>query len=74
MQGDRAVRAQAKILAKDLRLAADWARASGAEASLGVEARAVFEAVLAAGLGEQDDAALFDALSAAASRAEGAAG
>jgi 3-hydroxyisobutyrate dehydrogenase len=73
MQGDRAARSQAKILAKDMHLAADWARASGADASLGAEARAVFEAVLAAGLGEQDDAVLFDALSAAASRAGGAA-
>ena len=61
LTGDRAPRAQARILAKDLSLALAWAHEAGVSADFGVRASAAFEAALAAGLGEEDDAVLFDA-------------
>lgn len=58
LQGDFAPRARAAILAKDLTLALRMAADAGASATLGREALAVFEAALAAGLGDEDDAAV----------------
>ena len=61
LAGDRAPRAQARILAKDLSLALAWAHEAGVDADFGARASAAFAAVLAAGLAEEDDAVLFDA-------------
>ena len=51
-------RAAARILAKDVTLAAAFARRCGLAAPLTEEARRAFEAVVAAGHGEDDDAVL----------------
>lgn len=61
MAGDRTPRAQARILAKDLGLALAWAQEAGMTADIGARAQAAFVAVVTAGLGEEDDAVLFDA-------------
>ena len=55
-------RARAAILTKDVGLAVQMADAAGIETRLGDAALSVFEATLAAGLGEQDDAAVIKAI------------
>ena len=55
-------RARAAILTKDVGLAVQMADAAGIETRLGDAALSVFQATLAAGLGEQDDAAVIKAL------------
>ena len=58
LQGDFAPRARAAILTKDVGLAVDMAQAAGIDTPLGRAALEVFEASLAAGMGELDDAAV----------------
>lgn len=57
--GDYTPRAAAKILAKDVSLAADLAAANGMDAPFALAARAAFRATVAAGYGDEDDAAVF---------------
>lgn len=54
----RPPRAAARILAKDVGLAAEFARRCGVAAPLTDEARRAFDAAVAAGHGEDDDAVL----------------
>ena len=58
LQGDFAPRARAAILTKDVGLAVGMAQAAGIDTPLGRAALEVFEATLAAGMGELDDAAV----------------
>ena len=58
LQDDFAPRARAAILTKDVGLAVDMAQAAGIDTPLGRAALEVFEATLAAGMGELDDAAV----------------
>jgi L-threonate 2-dehydrogenase len=58
LQNDFAPRARAAILTKDVGLAVDMAASAGIETPLGDAALRVFEATVAGGLGEQDDAAV----------------
>ena len=61
--GDYAPRAHVTLLEKDTRLALECALAAGFEGTLGAAASAVFQRAHAAGLAEQDDAAIFKLLS-----------
>lgn len=58
LAGDYAPRARAAILTKDVGLAVQMAEAAGIDTPLGDAALDVFRATVAAGLGEQDDAAV----------------
>jgi len=58
LQDDFAPRARAAILTKDVGLAVGMAQAAGIDTPLGRAALEVFEATLAAGMGELDDAAV----------------
>lgn len=58
LAGDDLPRAQMHILAKDLRLAGELARAVGRPTSLGAATSALFAAAMAAGLADVDDSAL----------------
>jgi hypothetical protein len=59
LRGDYAPRAATRILAKDVGIAAALAARHGAEATFARAAQAAFEAAVAAGYGEADDAALY---------------
>ena len=61
--GDFAPRAHVTLLHKDTRLALEAARAAGFLGPLGESAHGAFEAAVQAGLGEEDDAALYRLLS-----------
>lgn len=61
--GDGAPRAHVTLLHKDTGLALEAARAAGFQGPLGGAAHAVFDAVVRAGLGGEDDAALYRWLS-----------
>ena len=61
--GDYAPRAHVTLLEKDTRLALECALAAGFEGPLGAAASAVFQRAHAAGLADQDDAAIFKLLS-----------
>jgi L-threonate 2-dehydrogenase len=58
LANDFAPRARAAILTKDLGLAVDMANSAGIDTPLGDAALSVFRATVAAGLGDQDDAAV----------------
>ena len=58
LEGDYAPRARSAILTKDVGLAIGMAQAAGIDTPLGRAALDVFEATLAAGMGELDDAAV----------------
>jgi 3-hydroxyisobutyrate dehydrogenase len=58
LAGDYSPRARATILTKDVGLAVHMADAAGVDTPLGDAALSVFRATVAAGLGEQDDAAV----------------
>ena len=58
LAGDYSPRARATILTKDVGLAVHMAHAAGVDTPLGDAALRVFRATVAAGLGEQDDAAV----------------
>ena len=58
LANDYAPRARAAILTKDVGLAVDMARSAGIDTPLGDAALSVFKATVAAGLGDQDDAAV----------------
>ena len=62
LAGDYAPRARAVILTKDVTLAVQMADAAGIETPLGDATLSVFKATVAAGLGEQDDAAVVKAI------------
>ena len=62
LAGDYAPRARAVILTKDVTLAVQMADAAGIQTPLGDAALGVFKAAVAAGLGEQDDAAVVKAI------------
>ena len=62
LAGDYAPRARAVILTKDVGLAVQMAGAAGIGTPLGDAALDVFKATVAAGLGEQDDAAVVKAI------------
>jgi len=62
LAGDYAPRARAAILTKDVTLAVQMADAAGIDTKLGDAALSVFKAAVAAGLGEQDDAAVVKAI------------
>ena len=62
LAGDYAPRARAVILTKDVTLAVQMADAAGVDTPLGDAALSVFKATVAAGLGEQDDAAVVKAI------------
>ena len=62
LAGDYAPRARAAILTKDVTLAVQMADAAGIDTKLGDAALSVFKATVAAGLGEQDDAAVVKAI------------
>jgi 3-hydroxyisobutyrate dehydrogenase len=57
---DYAPRAAARILTKDVGIAVEFARRHGAAAPFAEAAHAAFAATVAAGLGEQDDAAIYE--------------
>jgi len=59
LAGDYAPRAAARILAKDVGIAVDLAARHGVTAPLAGAARTAFAATVAAGLGEADDAAIY---------------
>ncbi len=59
LDGDLAPRAATRVLLKDVGIAVEVARRLGASAPCGEAARAAFAAAVAAGHGEDDDAALF---------------
>jgi 3-hydroxyisobutyrate dehydrogenase len=59
LAGDYAPRAAARILAKDVGIAAALAARHGVEATFAHAAHAAFEATVAAGYGEADDAAIY---------------
>jgi 3-hydroxyisobutyrate dehydrogenase-like beta-hydroxyacid dehydrogenase len=58
LAGDAAPRAHMSLLGKDTRLAVEAARAAGFTGPLGATAAATFAQAMAAGLNDQDDAAL----------------
>jgi len=60
LAGDFAPRAAAKILAKDVGIAAEFAARLGADATFANAAHAAFRGMVDAGYGEQDDAAIFN--------------
>jgi L-threonate 2-dehydrogenase len=60
LAGDYAPRAAARILTKDVGIAVEFARRHGAAAPFAEAAHAAFAATVAAGLGEQDDAAIYE--------------
>ena len=60
LAGDYAPRAAARILAKDVAIAAEFAARLGAGATFANAARAAFQATVDAGQGEQDDAAILN--------------
>ncbi len=62
LAGDWVPRARAAILTKDVGLAVGMAGAAGIATPLGVEALKVFEATLAAGFADLDDAAVIKAI------------
>ena len=62
LAGDYAPRARAVILTKDVGLAVQMAGAAGIDTPLGDAALDVFKSAVAAGLGEQDDAAVVKAI------------
>lgn len=59
LTGDYAPRAATRILAKDVGLAVDLAASHGVQAPLARATRAAFEATVADGLGDHDDAAIY---------------
>lgn len=59
LEGDYAPRAATRILAKDARLAVDLAGDCGAPSTFALAARDAFAQAVAAGYGEQDDAAMY---------------
>ncbi len=59
LAGDFAPRAAARILAKDVGIAAEFAQRLGADATFANAARAAFVGMVVAGQGELDDAAIF---------------
>jgi L-threonate 2-dehydrogenase len=59
LEGDYAARAATRILAKDAGLAVDLAAHCGAPATFALAARDAFAQAVAAGFGEQDDAAMY---------------
>ena len=59
LAGDFAPRAAARILAKDVGIAAEFAQRLGAGATFANAARAAFDGMVDAGQGELDDAAIF---------------
>jgi 3-hydroxyisobutyrate dehydrogenase len=62
LDGDWAPRARAAILTKDVGLAVAMANAAGIATPLGAQALKVFEATLAAGFADLDDAAVIKAI------------
>ncbi len=58
LRDDYAPRAQAHILTKDVGLAVDMAAGAGIETPLGAAALQIFKATIAAGLSDEDDAAV----------------
>jgi L-threonate 2-dehydrogenase len=58
LAGDYAARAAARILTKDVGIAADFAARHGVPAPFAAAAHAAFAATVAAGYGEEDDAAI----------------
>lgn len=60
LAGDYAPRAAARILAKDVTLAVELARAHGIEVRFAAEALAAWRATVEAGYGEHDDAAIYE--------------
>jgi len=56
---DYAPRAAARILTKDVGIAVDFAARHGVDAPFAAAARASFAATVAAGFGEEDDAAIY---------------
>ena len=58
LAGDFAPRAAAKILAKDVRIAAEFAQRLGQDATFANAAQAAFQRMVDAGDGELDDAAI----------------
>lgn len=62
LAGDQSVRAHTTLLAKDSALAVQAARGVGFSGPLGEHAQAVFARAIHAGLGKQDDAAVFELL------------
>ncbi|MEO8058397.1 MAG: NAD(P)-dependent oxidoreductase [Burkholderiales bacterium] len=62
LAGDYSPRARAAILTKDVGLAVQMADAAGVDTPLGDAALRVFRATVAAGLGDQDDAAVIKTL------------
>lgn len=62
LAGDYAPRAHVTLLEKDTRLALECARAAGFDGPLGAAASAVFAQAHAAGLADEDDAAVFKIL------------
>jgi 3-hydroxyisobutyrate dehydrogenase len=59
LAGDYAPRAAARILTKDVGIAVDFAARHGVEAPFATAAHAAFAATVAAGMGEDDDAAIY---------------
>lgn len=59
LDGDYAPRAAARILTKDVGIAVDFAARHGMAAPFAAAASAAFAATVAAGLGEEDDAAIY---------------
>lgn len=59
LAGDFAPRAAAKILAKDVTIAAEFAARVGADATFANAARAAFQGMVDAGYGDVDDAAIY---------------
>ena len=57
--GDYMPRAAARILDKDIGIAIDFAARNGVEVPIGLAARQAFAGTVAAGLGEEDDAAIY---------------
>jgi 3-hydroxyisobutyrate dehydrogenase len=62
LEGDYAPRARSVILTKDVGLAVQMADAAGVDTPLGDAALRLFEATVAAGLGELDDAAVIKSI------------
>ena len=58
LNGDYAPRAAARILAKDVSLACDWAARLGVATPFADAARTAFRDAVADGYGEEDDAAI----------------
>ena len=59
LAGDYAPRAATRILTKDVGLAVDFAARHDVPAPFAQAARAAFAATVAAGFGEEDDAAIY---------------